>query len=326
MAMKTASGSNLFQNFSVRNMVLIFVIISFTPMILVSAIILSQFDRSYHEKVHDHLRELVQKHQQNIDNFLQERLGNIRFLVETPGFGELTRQASLTRTLQRLQAHYGNVFEDLGVIDEQGRHVAYAGPYDLLDKNYQEAFWFKKVRETECYVSDVFLGFRNRPHFIMAVQRNWEGRPWILRSTIDFDAFNRVVEGVRVGETGFAFILNRAGEFQTKPRLDVSSNIAMYRDFFKEAEEAGQKVQIFEREDVSGKENIYAATFLKNGEWLLVYQQTISDAFEVLDRTEKKAVMVLLAVGFCTLMISIILSVLVIKGISRSSPQGDNQG
>jgi two-component system NtrC family sensor kinase len=326
MAMKTASGSNLFQNFSVRNMVLIFVIISFTPMILVSAIILSQFDRSYHEKVHDHLRELVQKHQQNIDNFLQERLGNIRFLVETPGFGELTRQASLTRTLQRLQAHYGNVFEDLGVIDEQGRHVAYAGPYDLLDKNYQEAFWFKKVRETECYVSDVFLGFRNRPHFIMAVQRNWEGRPWILRSTIDFDAFNRVVEGVRVGETGFAFILNRAGEFQTKPRLDVSSNIAMYRDFFKEAEEAGQKVQIFEREDVSGKENIYAATFLKNGEWLLVYQQTISDAFEVLDRTEKKAVMVLLAVGFCTLMISIILSVLVIKGISRSSPQGDSQG
>jgi two-component system NtrC family sensor kinase len=316
----------LFENFSVRNMVLIFVIISFTPMILVSAIILSQFDRSYHEKVHDHLRELVQKHQQNIDNFLQERLGNIRFLVETPGFGELTRQASLTRTLQRLQAHYGNVFEDLGVIDEQGRHVAYAGPYDLLDKNYQEAFWFKKVRETECYVSDVFLGFRNRPHFIMAVQRNWEGRPWILRSTIDFDAFNRVVEGVRVGETGFAFILNRAGEFQTKPRLDVSSNIAMYRDFFKEAEEAGQKVQIFEREDVSGKENIYAATFLKNGEWLLVYQQTISDAFEVLDRTEKKAVMVLLAVGFCTLMISIILSVLVIKGISRSSPQGDNQG
>jgi len=323
--MKTASVSNLFQKFSVRNMVLIFVIISFTPMILVSAIILSQFDRSYHEKVHDHLRELVQKHEQNIDNFLQERLGNIRFLAETPGFGELGRPASLTGTLQRLQAHYGNVFEDLGVIDEQGRHVAYAGPYDLLDKNYQEAFWFKKVREKECYVSDVFLGFRNRPHFIMAVKRTWQGRPWILRSTIDFDAFNRVVEGVRVGETGLAFILNRAGEFQTKPRLDVSSNIAMYRDFFKKVEEGGQKVQVFEREDASGRENIYAATFLKDGEWLLVYQQTIADAFEVLDRTEKKAVMVLLAVGFCTLMISIILSVLVIKGFSRS-PQGSNQG
>ena len=323
--MKTASVSNIFQKFSVRNMVLIFVIISFTPMILVSAIILSQFDQSYHEKVHDHLRELVQKHQQNIDRFLQERLGNIQFLVETPGFGELAQQASLTGILERLQAHYGNVFEDLGVIDGQGRHVAYVGPYDLLDKNYKEALWFKKVMEAESYISDVFLGFRNRPHFIMAVERNWQGRPWILRSTIDFDAFTRVVNGVRIGETGFVFILNRAGEFQTKPRLDVSSNMALYRDFFRKAEEGGEKVQVFERKDVSGRENIYAATFLKNGEWLLVYQQSIADAFEVLDRTEKKAVIILLAVGFCTLMISIILSVLVIKGFSRG-PYGSNQG
>lgn len=321
----TPSISNIFQKSSARNMVLVFVIISFTPMILVSAIILSQFDRSYHEKVHDHLRELVQKHQQNIDNFLKERLGNIQFLADTSGFGELARPATLRGSLDRLQAHYGNVFEDLGVIDEQGRHVAYIGPYDLLDKNYKEAFWFKKVMETECYVSDVFLGFRKRPHFIMAVKRNWQGGAWILRATIDFDAFNRVVEGVRVGETGFAFILNRAGEFQTKPRLDVSSNIAIYKDFFKKAEEAGQTVQVFEGEDVSGRENIYAATFLKNGEWLLVYQQTLSDAFEVLKRTEKKAVMVLLAAGFCTLMISIILSVMVIKGISRG-PYWNNRG
>ncbi|MEJ2723929.1 MAG: cache domain-containing protein [Deltaproteobacteria bacterium] len=324
--MKTAKVGNIFRKSPARNMVLIFVIISFTPMILVSAIILNQFDRSYHEKVHDHLRELVQKHQQNIDNFLKERLGNIQLLAESSSFEELSHPAFLKHSLGGLQTHYGNVFEDLGVIDEQGRHVAYVGPYDLLDKNYKETFWFKKVMETECYVSDVFPGFRKRPHFIMAVKRSMQqGRPWILRATIDFDAFNRVVEGVRIGETGLAFILNREGEFQTEPRLDVSSRIAVYRDLFKQAKENDDPVQIFEGEDVSGQENIVAATFLKNGDWLLVYQQSLSDAFKVLNRTEKKAVMVLLAVGFCTLMISIVLSVVVIKGISRD-PQGSSRG
>lgn len=301
------------------NLILAFFVMSFIPMVLVSVLIMNEFDKSYHEKVHDHLRELVQKHQQNIDYFLRERLGNIKFLTEIPGFGELIRQDSLAGTLDRLNACHGNVFEDLGVIDEHGRHVAYAGPYDLMDKSYQDAFWFKKVIKNEYYVSDVFLGFRNHPHFIMAVKRNWQGKPLILRSTIDFEAFNTVVETVHIGETGFAFILNRTGELQTRPWLDVSPNTPMYIDFFKKTlKNAGEEVQIFERKDVHGQETIYAATFLRDGEWLLVYQQATADAFEILNRTEKKAVIVLLAVGFCTFIISIVLHLTSFKTILRN--------
>ena len=59
------------------------------------------------------------------------------------------------------------------------------------------------------------------PHFIVAVRDNWNGEPWILRATIDFATFNDLVENIRIGETGFAFILNKEGEFQTKPLHNI---------------------------------------------------------------------------------------------------------
>ena len=57
-----------------RNMVLLVMAISLTPMLLVTGIILNQFNASHHEKVFAHLGELVLKHKQNIDSFLEEKV------------------------------------------------------------------------------------------------------------------------------------------------------------------------------------------------------------------------------------------------------------
>ncbi len=62
-------------------MILTVIIVSFTPMLLVICILLHQFRASCHEKTYAHLSELVQKHKQNIDSFLNEKLANIRFLA-----------------------------------------------------------------------------------------------------------------------------------------------------------------------------------------------------------------------------------------------------
>lgn len=51
----------------IRNMLLITILVSFTPLLLTTAMLLGQFETSYHEKVLAHLKELVQKHKQNID-------------------------------------------------------------------------------------------------------------------------------------------------------------------------------------------------------------------------------------------------------------------
>ena len=63
-----------------RNLLLSVIVGAITPMILVSSIILYQFNKSYHVKINAHIEELVHKHKQNIDSFLKEKLGDIRTL------------------------------------------------------------------------------------------------------------------------------------------------------------------------------------------------------------------------------------------------------
>jgi len=262
-----------------RKMILTIIIVSFTPLILVGSIILYRFHVSYHEKVEAHLQELVLKHKQTIDNFLKEKLGDIRFLAETFCFDELKDASFLQDRLDMLQQSFGPVFVDMGVVNSQGLQVAYTGPFRLGEALYFEADWFKKAMKTRYFISDVFLGLRGLPHFIVAVKDNWKGDPWILRATIDFVAFNDFVKNIRIGETGFAYILNREGKFQTKPYFDIVPKNEPYRDFLKIKEEDPQKVHIVERKDDSGKKMIYVASFLKDGDWLLVYQQNHRDAY-----------------------------------------------
>lgn len=261
----------------IKNRFLSVILTSIIPLILVSVIILYQFYTSYHEKVHAHLETLVKKHKLVIDSFLDEKLGNIRFMAEAFGSGELINPSFLREQLTLLQREYGPVFVDLGVINERGIQVTYAGPFKLEDADYSDADWLKGAAETPCFISDVFLGLRGFPHFIVAVRESWNGKPWILRATIDFMAFNDLVENVRIGQTGFAFILNREGEFQTKPLYNIEPTEPPYVDFLKKEDRDG--IRIVEKSSGLWNRNIYVSTFLKQGDWLLVYQQKASDAF-----------------------------------------------
>jgi len=231
-----------YYNSLTRKMILTVISVSFTPMILVSGAILYQFHVSYHEKVRAHLEELVQKHKQNIDYFLNEKLGEIRFLVEDSGFENLRKKSYLEQQLAILQQELDPVFVDLGLVDAEGRQIAYAGPFKLGKAQYSEAEWFKKAIKSKYFISDVFLGLRGLPHFIVAVRKYFQGETWILRATIDFMAFNNLVENVRIGKTGFAFILNKEGEFQTKLLRDVMPSKNTYMELLKNGSKGEDKI------------------------------------------------------------------------------------
>ena len=301
-----------------RNMLLIVIIVSFTPMILVGGIILYQFKTSYHEKIHAHLKELVQKHKQNIDSFLQEKLGDIRFLADNFTFEELSDEPFLVDKLESLQKEFGLVFVDLGVIRENGIQVAYAGPFKLGKALYSQADWFQKAMKSKYFISDVFLGLRGLPHFIIAVRDNWMGEKWILRATIDFVAFNSLVENIRIGETGFAFILNKEGKFQTKPLLDIVTTRKPYIDFLNDRNTTTDEIHVVERTDESGHKNIYVAASLKDGDWLLVYQQRASDAFSDFRKTLRIALIIMLLGGLGIITMAFILSKRMVSRIARA--------
>ncbi len=72
------------------------------------------------------------------------------------------------------------------------------------------------------YISDMFMGFRREPHFIIAVLRREGYDQWILRATINTQVFRTLVENVRIGETGEVYLVSTQGLYQTTPRFGGS--------------------------------------------------------------------------------------------------------
>jgi two-component system, NtrC family, sensor kinase len=300
------STSNGYYRSLTRNMVLIILVVSVTPLLLISGTIGYYFDVSYHAKVLEHLQVLIKKHKQNIDNFLHEKLADIGLLAKSYTFDQLTNEAFLKDRLTLLQEQYGRSFVDLGVVNDQGIQIAYAGPFRLKNADYSKAEWFTKAMHTEAYVSDVFHGLRGLPHFIVSARNEYQGKKWIVRATVDFEAFNSLVENIRIGSTGFAFIINKKGEFQTKPRFEVESAKEPYLGFLKYDSTPLDDVAVLEKADDQGVETIHVWSRLKNADWLLAYQQKASDAYAVLTQAQKLTIVIFL-IGMGVIIIAAIL-------------------
>ena len=321
-------------------MILIIILVSFTPLLLISGLIGYGFETAYREKAVAHLKELVRKHQQNIDAFLDEKLSYIQVLADSYTLEELKDEAFLAKKLAILQKDYNGVFVDLGVVNDRGIQIAYTGSFKLANADYSGAEWFQKAIARDHFISDVFLGLRRQPHFTITVKQKTDGREWLLRATIDFMAFNSLVGSIRMGETGSAFIINRNGEFQTDPRLDPPPNKEYYLRFFsdarfnaaetarvnavngtvKPAAAAGKRTtEVLAREfDDMGKDRITVVTPLKNGEWLLAYQQDARDAFSELYQARNLAIIIFAFGGLAIVFVALILSYRMIQHIERA--------
>lgn len=304
----------------VINRILTTVLVSVIPMVLAAGVMFYQFRTSYQEKVRAHLTTLMKKHKERIDTFLNERLGNIRFLSQQCMIESSNNRNFMEETLAALQRDIGPIYVDLGLVDARGMQVAYAGPYRLGGAHYAEAEWFRQAMQKNDVISDVFLGLRGLPHFIVAVKKSWEEKDWVLRATIDFGAFNTLVENIRIGETGFAFILNREGQFQTKPLYEVAAASGPYMEMLS-AEVREDEVQILEMKDDYGQENLYAGAFLKGGDWLLVYQQRTSEAFADIRRTLNVAAIIVLLGALA----SITLAVVRVKTMARRLEEAEHE-
>jgi two-component system NtrC family sensor kinase len=280
-----------------RNLTLIVIAVSFAPLILVGGLIFDQFASMYTEKVYAHLSVVVDKHKESIDTFLTEKQYEVQYLNKAFTYEQLTTPEFLEQTLKDIQQQYGRIFVDLGVIDENGLQVAYAGPFDLLGADYSRADWYINSRGKSVAVSDVFLGLRRSPHFIIAVNNENADHPWTLRATIDFLAFSNLVENIRIGDTGYAYILNREGVFQTRQPTVGKTDTTMISSEVIQRPQTSRGVMIERSLGSDGETYVVVSALLKGTDWKLVYQQNASDAFSDLIRSERVALLVFLLGG-----------------------------
>ena len=197
-----------------RRLLLTFLLLALTPLVALGLFCMDRIDAVYAEKIVANLEAVTSSKRRAVDTFLVERVAQIKNLAFTLSYAELTDANRLSRSFSILQSN-GRSFVDLGIIGMDGKHVAYVGPYDLSTANYTDTPWFQEVLRKGVHVSDVFKGFRNEPHFIIAVLRHEGGKTFIVRATIDTTAIHSLLRRVYSGAHSDAFLINAEGILQT---------------------------------------------------------------------------------------------------------------
>ena len=240
----------------------------------------SMFASAYHSKVRANLITLAENKRQGIDLFLREQVSQLRTIAHSHSFEDLASQEKLDTILATMQLG-SRTFIDLGLINEEGMHVSYSGPYNLSKANYKNEEWFNQVMVRKIYVSDVFEGFRGFPHMIIAVMKQEKGRVWILRATIDSDIFDSLVRWLQIGDGGDAYLVNRVGELQTRPRFGNKSK-EIYASFLG-SPFSGAKSTEFESEK---KKIFVGGIWLEQKDWLLVIEEDMLGELQPLFETQ----------------------------------------
>lgn len=258
------------------------------PYFLVLAVGFYFFMNSIESITISRMTRVVEDHHQMIESFLDERKSDLCFIADSNDIFELTQNEKLAEVFSILQKN-SIAFTDIGVFDSEGLHLAYHGPFHLAGKNYYNAEWFQKVVRQDVYVSDVFLGYRQAPHFIIAVTKIQNNKKWVIRATMDTSLFSAVVEKIRIGKTGEAYIVNKDGLFQTARRsggdlMTRAPDLGLPMDF--------KGVKTFVQADEQGEKYLYVVSKLKTKDWLLIARQEKAEAFKVLTRVAYMVVLI----------------------------------
>ncbi len=193
--------------------------VSLTPLVVMTLTNFYQYEKMFEAEMTHQISRLTSNSKRFMGDFLEERRAALTYVASRERFETLSDPDELNRIFLDMKESFGG-FVDLGVFDADGNQRSYAGPYELAGRSYKGQDWFHQVYARGVYVSDVFMGYRNSPHFVIAVRLDGSGTEGshFLRATIDTEILNRYIASLDLQASSDVFLINREGILQTPSR------------------------------------------------------------------------------------------------------------
>ncbi|MCK5517608.1 MAG: two-component sensor histidine kinase [Desulfobulbaceae bacterium] len=255
------------------------------------------------KEIHLRMERLVDHIAGTVSFFLEERKTALSYIVYANTFADLNNKKRLAHILEGLQRSTGG-FVDIGLIDSTGKQLQYVGPYNLEGMNYRNKDWCKKVQKMEegVFISEIFLGYRNVPHHIIAVRQDLpDGSFFILRATMDTEKFNTLLSLMKIHETGDSFLINHQGVIQTPTLIH---GVAMDRIKFPIHEDI-TKLQVYEEVCEHGDTLVIGLEYIPDSPYILMIIQEKEALMKVWLKT-RWIILGILAAGIIVMLFVII--------------------
>ena len=274
---QTASGDgtkNYFRRLKKR--LLISLSIAFlVPLVILSVYFHVQFNMTLKNSSKLQLTSLAESLTNTIDLFLQERVVNIFNLFHGSAFNLNPSQQQMNAFLQNL-VETSSAFIDVGFLNKDGNQIGYAGPFPYLQgQNYSKEVWFTALmnQADNYYVSDIYMGFRNKPHFTIAVKQRVDTEIYVMRATLDPDKFYLFLRTIGRGRGVEAALTNEKGVYQV---VDPNRGAPLEQSDCIPPVLSGSGVM--ERK-CNGNTELVACVWLREVPWVLSIRQPLNIAY-----------------------------------------------
>ncbi len=266
-----------------RNLQLAILSAFMVPLAILSLYFHLQFNFTLKESGKQHLTTLAESQRNTIDLFLQERVVNIFNLFHRHDFTLEPSPDNMRRNLERL-LEMSDAFVDVGFLEGSGVQIGYAGPYAYLQgKDYSNEAWFRKLVDYDqnYHISDIYLGFRQKPHFTIAVKQVFDGNPYIMRATLDPDKFYLFLRTIGRGKGANSALINKEGKYQVvDPDRGKVLDSSAYMP-------PGENVSGANEVRTNGDAELMAYAWLKEVPWVLVVNQPFRIAYAEMYRARR---------------------------------------
>ena len=280
-----------------------------TPLILLSVYFHFQYQDTLQKGIENHLRSAAENQRNTVELFIQERVANVKSAFRSLQLSD-DRSSGAMRVLLAELRNESPTFVDVGLFDSQGILVDYCDYEDryhdlLRGKDYGSEEWYTTLlrKRREYFISDVYLGFRKKPHFIIAVRSVIDGKPWVLRASVDPERFGRFVGKSHLAEDAETFIVNGKGQRQTISGEDGVGEVSAFVPGAHNSETQVAEVR------TGDKEYLCAYAWLTETHWALVVSVPAANAYAPI----RRARLILTAI----MLLALVLIVLFVVGNTR---------
>lgn len=242
------------------------------PLLLLSIYFFYQYDQMASEGRRLHLRAIAESQANTLDLFLSERIVNLENLVDDPKLKLPPRQTVLQGYLDKLLRD-SEAFVDIGFFDPNGVQTQYAGPFPVLESRaYGEEGWWQELAadSDRVIITDIYLGFRQRPHFTIAVSRQFDSLFVVMRATLDPAKILDYLRSQEGSQEVYTSIVNSAGYYQL-----VTEHIGTPLESSALVPPRTPRVGA-ERVRLEGESISYAYSWLHTADWALIVQDASS--------------------------------------------------
>lgn len=288
-----------------RMTVLLLAVVALVPLMVMTFIDYNVTRHSLESENELRLARVTSNTRRAVSHFLDERKSALQFIAQRESLKTMRSPKRLAAILEGLKESFGG-FVDLGLIDNTGQQVTYVGPYKLQGRNYRGQEWYTRTLEKGAYISNVFRGFRDVPHLIVAVKCPdlSSGECFVLRATLDTEQFNDILADIDLAGSGDVFIIDNGGVLQTPSRWHGQALVPLHLP----VPVYSEKTSVYKATDADGTGILAGYAYITDTPFILMVIKVTSEIMKPWQTIRMELLWMLV--------ISILIILLVIVGVA----------